>query len=126
MEHEKRSVARMEILGGLPGEVSVLAPAEIREFSQRGAMLDTPFPLVVNSIHDVRLELDDRSVVVKGRVAHCSIAELGGERVRYRAGIEFLDLPAHAASAINSFLDGVSERRAARGIARPAKGPSSP
>jgi len=126
MEHEKRSVVRVEMPGGLPGEVSVLAPVEIREFSPRGAMLDTAFPLVLNSIHDVRLELDDCSIVVKGRVAHCSIVDLAGELVRYRAGIEFMDLPPHAASAIKSFLESVSERRAARDGAHPPKGPTSP
>jgi len=125
MEQDKRRMARVKIPGGLPGEVSVLAPAEIREFSPSGAMLDLAFPLVLNSVHDVRLELDDRSIVVRGRVAHCSIAELGGELVRYRAGIEFVDLPAHAASAIKSYLDGVSERRAARGAAPPPEGPTS-
>lgn len=125
MEHEKRSVARVEVPGGLPGEVSVLAPAEIREFSPRGVMLDTAFPLVINSIHDVRLELDDCTIVVKGRVAHCRVADLAGELVRYRAGIEFVDLPPHAVSAIAAYLKGVSERRAARG-ARPSREPTSP
>ena len=112
--------------GGAAGEVSVLAPVEIREISQLGTMLDTAFPLVLNSIHDVRLELDDRSVVVKGRVAHCSIVELGGELVRYRAGIEFVDLPAHAAAAINAYLDGVAARRAARDAAHRSNGLTSP
>ena len=112
--------------GGAAGEVSVLAPVEIREISQLGTMLDTAFPLVLNSIHDVRLELDDRSVVVKGRVAHCSIVELGGELVRYRAGIEFVDLPAHAAAAINAYLDGVAARRTARDAAHRSSGPTSP
>ena len=125
MEHDKRSVARVEIPGGLPGEVSVLAPVEIRQFSPSGAMLDTAFPLILNSLHDIRLELDDQSIVVKGRVAHCSIAELGGELVRYRAGIEFVDLPPHAASAIQSHLDGISARRAARGSAPPPGRPTS-
>jgi len=126
MEHDKRLVARVEIPGGLPGEVSVLAPVEIRQFSQAGAMLDTAFPLVLNSLHDVRLELGDQSIVVKGRVAHCSIAGLGGELVRYRAGIEFVDLPAHATAAIQSYLDDVPARPAARGIAHPSKGPTLP
>jgi hypothetical protein len=126
MDHDKRLAERVEMPGGLPGEVSVLAPVEIREFSQLGAMLDTAFPLVLNSIHDVRLELGDQAIIVKGRVAHCSIAELGGELVRYRAGIEFVDLPAHAAAAIKSFLDGVAERRAARGVADRSNGSTLP
>jgi hypothetical protein len=126
MEHEKRSVARVRVPGGLPGEVSVLAPAEIRDFSERGATLDTAFPLVLNSIHDIRLELDDRSVIVKGRVAHCSIAELGGELVRYRAGFEFVDPTPHAASAIRAYLDGIARRRAADTATRPPGEPTSP
>jgi hypothetical protein len=125
MEQDKRAATRIEMPGGVPGEVSVLAPVDIREISRLGMMLDTAFPLVLNSIHDVRLELDGRSVVVKGRVAHCSIAELAGELVRYRAGIEFVELPPHAASAIGSYLDGVAERRAAGDAARGSNGPGA-
>ncbi|MEI6669369.1 MAG: PilZ domain-containing protein [Acidobacteriota bacterium] len=121
MDHEKRGAPRIDMPGGLPGEVSVLAPVTIREFSLLGAMLDTAFPLVLNSIHDVRLELEDRSIVVKGRIAHCSIADLGGDLVRYRAGIEFVDVPPHAAAAIKAYLDGMTERNVARRAARPPR-----
>lgn len=114
MGDDKRSATRMDVPGGLPGEVSVLAPVEIREISRGGAMLDTAFPLVLDSIHDIRLELGDRAIVVKGRVAHCAIADLGGELVRYRAGFEFVDLTAHAAAAIAAYVEEVAGRRAAR------------
>jgi len=126
MEHDKRGAARVDILGGLPGEVSVLAPVEIREFSLTGALLDSAFPLVLNSLHDVRLELGDRAVVVKGRIAHCRIAELGGELVRYRAGVEFVEVPAHAASAIAAYLERVSTERSARSAAHPPDTPILP
>lgn len=126
MEHDKRGSARVEAPGGLPGEVSVLAPVEIRDFSLTGALLDSAFPLVLNSLHDVRLELGDRAIVVKGRIAHCRIAELAGELVRYRAGIEFVDVPAHAASAIAAYLEQVSAGRSARDAAHPPDTPTLP
>ena len=112
MDSEHRSVPRIDLPGGVPGEVSVLAPVEVRQFTVRGAMLDTAFPLILNSIHDLRLTLGDNAVIVKGRVAHCSIADLGAELVRYRAGIEFIDLTEHAASAITAYLERMQQTRA--------------
>ena len=115
MDRDKRAVPRVTLPGGIAGEVSVLAPVEIREFSIHGAMFDTAFPLLLDSIHDLRLEFDDLSVVVKGRVAHCSIADIGGDVVRYRAGLEFVELAPHAAAAIQAHLDRIRTRRDARG-----------
>lgn len=112
MDQDKRNAPRISMPGGLAGEVSVLAPVEIREFSERGAMMDTAFPLLLDSIHDLRLDFEDVSVVVKGRVVHCSIADLGGDLVRYRAGMEFVDLAPHAAAAIRAHLERLRERRA--------------
>ena len=41
-----------------------------------GAQIETMFPLHLDSLHDFRLTLGDRSIVVKGRVAHCSISDV--------------------------------------------------
>ena len=119
MEQDKRASNRHPVPGGLPGEVSVLVPIEVRDVSERGAQFDTAFPLILDSIHDVRLELDGASVVVRGRVAHCSIAGLGGDLVRYRAGIEFIDLPAHATQAVRTHIYRTEQRRVARAAANP-------
>jgi len=117
MEQDKRASSRHPVPGGLPGEVSVLAPIEVRDVGEHGAQFDTAFPLILDSIHDVRLELEEAAIVVRGRVAHCSIADLGGDLVRYRAGIEFVELPPHALKAIKTHMYRTEQRRAARAAA---------
>ncbi len=69
----KRETERIELLGTLQGEVMVFQPA-IRQISNGGIQLETTFPLR-DSLHEFRLTLGGRSVVVKGRVAHSKISE---------------------------------------------------
>ena len=80
----KRDTERLEILGDLDGEVMVFQPMAIKEVSQGGAQIETGFPLQLDSLHDFRLTLVDRSVVIKGRVVHCSISDVDQEVVLYR------------------------------------------
>src|SRR5215471_5928836 len=88
---DKRDTERIEILGELHGEVMVFQPTIIREISRGGAQVETSFPLHLDSLHEFRLTLGDRSVVVKGRVAHCTITDVEHELVLYRSGIEFIE-----------------------------------
>jgi hypothetical protein len=106
-----RETERVAILGELHGEVMVFQPMAIREVSRGGAQIETAFPLQLDSLHDLRLTLGDRSVVVKGRVAHCSIAEVDQELVTYRAGVEFVEPPEHVAAVIAGFIQAISDRR---------------
>ena len=76
---EKRDAERIQILGELHGEVMVYEPMVIKEISRGGAQIESRFPLHVDSLHDFRLTLGDRSVVVKARVAHCSISDVDRE-----------------------------------------------
>src|SRR5262249_52315091 len=70
---DRRDNDRIEILGELNGEVMVFQPMTIKEISPGGAQVETAFPLQLDSLHDFRLALGERFIVVKGRVAHCSI-----------------------------------------------------
>src|SRR6266851_8681105 len=88
---DKRDTERVEILGELHGEVMVFQPMAIKEISRGGAQVETGFPLHLDSLHDFRLTLGDRSLVVKGRIVHCSISDVDQELVLYRAGIEFIE-----------------------------------
>jgi hypothetical protein len=110
---EKRDTERIEILGELRGEVMVFQPLAIREISRRGLLIEVAFPLQVDSLHEFRLTLDDRSVVVKGRVAHCRICDVD-QGVRYRAGIELVEPNPHADAAIAAFMEAISADRARR------------
>src|SRR3954470_21361770 len=108
---DKRDTHRLQILGELHGEVMVFQPMAIKEISRGGAQIETGFPLHLDSLHDFRLTLGDRSLVVKGRVVHCSITDVEQELVIYRAGIEFVEPPERIASVIGEFIDAVTTGR---------------
>jgi PilZ domain len=106
-----RDEERIEILGELNGEIVVFQPMAIREISRGGAQVETSFPLQLDSLHELRLTLGDRSVILKARVAHCSISDVDQEVVRYRSGVEFVEPSERVFSAISSFIDAVKEGR---------------
>jgi hypothetical protein len=110
---DKRDTERVQILGELRGEVTVFQPMAIREISRGGAQVETGFPLQLDSLHDFRLTLGDRSVVIKGRVAHCSICDVEHELVLYRSGIEFVEPLERVAAAVNEFLEAIQTGRRA-------------
>jgi len=110
---DKRDTERIEILGELRGEVMVFQPMAIREISRGGAQVETAFPLQLDSLHDFRLTLGDSSVVLKGRVAHCSISDVDQEVVLYRSGVEFIEPPDRVASVIAHFIDAITNGRRA-------------
>jgi hypothetical protein len=85
----------------------------IRQISRGGAQVETTFPLQLDSLHQLRLTLGERSIVVKGRVAHCSIRDLEHELVIYRSGIEFVELSDRVAAVIVSFIEAIRSGRRA-------------
>lgn len=111
MNNDKREGARVAMIARLDGEVMVFQPMVIREVSHRGALVETRFPLHLNSLHDLRLELGTRSVVVKGRVVHSQIADVVDDTtLLYWTGIEFVEPSEHAATAIAEFLDSIASQ----------------
>ena len=108
---EKRGGERINILGELHGEVMVFQPTVIKEISRRGAQIETNFPLQLDSLHEFRFTLGDRSIVMKGRVAHCSISDVDQELIRYRSGIEFIEPPEVVHDAIVGFIETIKEQR---------------
>jgi hypothetical protein len=111
-EH-KREGERLQILGDLHGEVMVFQPMAIKELSPRGAQVETGFPLQLDSLHEFRLTLGNRSLVVKGRVVHCSISDIDQEIVIYKSGVEFVEPSERFVSVISSFIDAVRAGRRA-------------
>src|SRR3954454_5154688 len=102
---DKRDTHRLQILGDLRGEVMLFQPMAIKEISRGGAQVETTFPLHLDSLHDFRLTLGDRSLVVKGRVVHCSITDVEQEQVLYRSGLEFVEPSEPVSAAITDFID---------------------
>ena len=111
MGDERRDSPRVSILGELRGEVMVFQPMTVSQISRGGAQGETTFRLQLGSPPAFRLPLGDRSVVVKGRIVHCSIADVEEEQVAYRAGVEFVELSEHALQAIEQFLQALEDSR---------------
>jgi PilZ domain-containing protein len=108
-----REGERIQILGELHGEVMVFQPMAIKEISRGGAQVETKFPLQLDSLHELRLTLGDRSVVVKARVAHCSIVDVDQELVTYRSGVEFVEPSDRVHSVISDFMESIKDSRRA-------------
>jgi len=108
---DQRDAERVQILGELHGEVMVFQPMAIKEIGRGGVQVETRFPLQLDSLHELRLTLGDRSVIVKGRVAHCSISDVDQELVTYRSGIEFIEPSERVCSAIGGFIDAIKDGR---------------
>jgi hypothetical protein len=110
----QRDTERIPILGELHGEVMIFQPMAIREISLGGAQIETGFPLHLDSLHDFRLSLGDRSVVVKGRVAYCQISDVDQELVRYRSGLEFIEPSERVQAVISEFIEAIKDGRRAQ------------
>ena len=102
---ERREDERVPVPGALDGDVMVFLPMAITEVAHHGIQVETPFSFQIDSVHELRLALGNRPIVVKGRVTHCSIVELEHELVRYRTGFEFVDLPARVSEAVAAFVE---------------------
>lgn len=110
-ESDKRDTERVLILGDLQGEIMVFEPLQIKEISRGGASVETRFPLHLNSLHELRLTLGKKSVVLKGRVAHSRISDVDQDIVTYRTGIEFVDVSDRIKSVISEFLETLKANR---------------
>src|SRR3954465_11767576 len=104
-EDNKRDNERVAVPAPLSGEVKVYQPMTILNISRGGAQIETPFALQLDSLHDFRISLGERSIVVKGRIAHCHIGELKEGVVLYRTGVEFIETSGHVQSAIVHFVE---------------------
>ena len=112
-EDEKRDSDRIQILGELHGEVMVFQHMTIREISLGGAQVETAMRLQLDSLHEFKLALGDRSVIVKGRVAHCSISDVDQELVTYRSGIQFVEPSERVLDVIAGFIHAIKDGRRA-------------
>ena len=96
---------RVELPEAIQGEVLVFQRMDIRQLSVDGALIETTFPLNVDSVHAFRLPLDEGPVVVKGRVAHSHIADVDQDAVVYQSGIDFVAMTPPVARSISAFLE---------------------
>ena len=110
-DDNKRDTERIELAGALRGEVMVFQAMTVRQISKGGMQVETSFPLQLDSLHDFRLAIGDRSIVVKGRVAHSRISEFFHDGVTYRTGIEFIEPSEPVAEVISEFVEELRQER---------------
>ena len=96
MYDQTREAERVPLPGEVTGEVSVYEPMIILDLSERGALVETRFPLHLGSLHDFRLVLQTVPVIIKGRIAHSQVRGLEQGTVVYRTGLEFTEPSEHA------------------------------
>jgi PilZ domain len=112
MDGNQRDAERVPMLGEFKGEIMVFEPMLIKEVSRGGAVIETDFPLHLNSLHDIRITLGNTSVIVKARVVHSRISDVDQNVVAYRTGVEFVEAPERVLAAISDFLELVRADRA--------------
>ena len=115
-DENRRDRVRVAVPSPVHGEVMVYQPMTILDIGKGGLQIETPFALQIGSLHDFRISLGERSIVVKGRIAHCHIGELKEGTVIYRTGVEFIENPDHVQSAIVSFVEALKLTRRAANI----------
>lgn len=101
---DPKRAERVLVPAEVTGEVTVYQPMTILDLSVTGAQVETKFSLQLDSLHDFRLSLGNRSVIVKGRIVHSQVGELHGGDVLYRTGVEFIEPSEHAQAALRSFI----------------------
>ena len=104
-DENKRDNERVPVPSRIHGEVKVFQPMTILDVSHGGAQIETPFALQLDSLHDFKISLGTRSIVVKGRIAHCHIGELREGVVLYRTGVEFIENSQHVQAALEDFIE---------------------
>lgn len=108
---ETRIGPRVPILGHLGGEITVVEPMSVIDLGIGGATIETRFPLVIDSLHELRLPLGSLTVVVKARVVHSHISDVDADVVAYHSGVEFVDTPHHVQDAITHYLNTLQSER---------------
>ena len=110
-DDRKRAHERLELPDPATGEVKIYHSMAIRQLSGGGALIEIGVPLQLNSLHDFRLALGDRSVVVKARVVHSHIGTVATSGVSYHTGIEFVDLSEPVSNVLAMFIDTLKRQR---------------
>jgi hypothetical protein len=102
---DKRDAERVTILGDLRAEIMIFQPMTVNEISRTGVTVESRFPLQIDSLHDLRVTLGDKSIVLKARVAHSHISDVDQIDVLYRTGLEFVEPSTLAIGVIVEFLE---------------------
>jgi hypothetical protein len=89
---DRRAKPRFEIVGDLWGAVDTSTSLRLANVGRGGALLFSPFPLTIGSVHWVTAVTGDRTNAVQLRVRHSEASRSTDGAVRYQIGVEFLQI----------------------------------
>ena len=91
---DRRAQLRFEIVGRLRGTIASHSTVQLRDISRGGALVESPWPLQLDTVHAVRLESHSQFSQVDACVRHVRPAVPGPNH--YLIGLEFVspDAPA--------------------------------
>jgi hypothetical protein len=97
---DRRGAPRFEIVGSLTGTLLATGTLAVRDLSCGGALVQSPRPFSLNSVHLLQLEGVDRTVKVEARVVRSSWH--GG--ADYAVAFDFLNPEPAVVDAIQQIL----------------------
>jgi hypothetical protein len=81
---------------------------EVKRVSLSGMLIETGYPLDLNSQHDIELFLNEEVMSFTGRVAYCET--MGTEEaLKYDIGIEFIEMSDNDRKSLKDFLDTIED-----------------
>ena len=105
---DRRSQPRFDVIGTLWGVLELREEARLRNVSSTGILLDSPFPMALDSAQTIRLAVDGQGVSVEARVRHVHPQSDERREPRYVIGLEFIDPPLSVLQSIELLSLGVS------------------
>lgn len=102
---DRRRAPRVDLLADLHGHLVTLdEQVQVKQISLGGMTIETTAPLSPRLVHDFRVTFSDRAVTLRGRVIHGRVA-VAGDAVTYVSGVQFVDPPPEALTAVREFVD---------------------
>jgi hypothetical protein len=89
---DRRGRLRFELVGELAAALRTIEVLQVRDISWKGALVESPAPLPVESVQTLRLVSGDVSGEITARVRHVTRVNGADGCDCYRIGIESLDL----------------------------------
>jgi len=114
---EENKLRRMENrLGGVRFKISakeqmkvdLIHEYRVKKISLSGMLVETEYPLDVESCHDIELFINSHSLTILGRVANIKEANTDGIN-KYEIGIEFFEISEGDEEVLQEFLNSLEE-----------------
>jgi hypothetical protein len=98
---DRRNAIRFEIVGRLRGSLAAEPPVRLRDLGRGGALIEAPWSLVPNTVHNVRIDSDQHLLAIDARVSHVRRSYAGNS---YLIGLEFLHVDDAASTQIERLV----------------------